>query len=159
VRLRKLLWLLAAPVSACVATGCSDGSAGAGGTGGSASGAGGDWYQPEVATTWQWQLQPSVGGNAINTSYDVDLYDIDLSDSDESVIAQLHRDGRRVICYFSAGSYEDFRDDADRFQERHRRAISPRPISSTTTAGSRPKHTVAGLRLGSRTISIRFRTS
>ena len=84
---------------------------------GSPGGPAGDWYQPGIATTWQWQLQPSSGGAGINTSYDVDLYDIDLFDNAASVIARLQSEGRRVICYFSAGSYEAFRDDAGCFQE------------------------------------------
>jgi len=75
---------------------------------------GGDWYRPSVATTWQWQLQPGSGGD-LNQSYDVDVYDIDLFDTDPSVIDALHDAGRRVICYFSAGSFEDFRPDANRF--------------------------------------------
>lgn len=75
----------------------------------------GDWYRPMVETTWQWQLQPNADGR-INTTYDVVVYDIDLFDASDSVIAELHGSGRKVICYFSAGSYEDFRDDAGKFQ-------------------------------------------
>ena len=62
----------------------------------------------------QWQLQPNGEGN-INTSYDVDVYDLDLFDIPESLIEELQSEGRRVICYFSAGTYEDFREDAVRF--------------------------------------------
>jgi hypothetical protein len=68
------------------------------------------WYQPKVDTTWQWQLQ-----GTINKSYDVDVYDIDLFDTSASTISDLHTDGRKVICYFSAGSYEAWRDDAGDF--------------------------------------------
>jgi len=75
----------------------------------------GDWYRPMVETTWQWQLQPNADGR-INTAYDVEVYDVDLFDASDSVIAELHGSGRKVICYFSAGSYEDFRDDAGEFQ-------------------------------------------
>lgn len=74
----------------------------------------GAWYRPTVQTTWQWQLQPGSDGT-VNTSYDVDAYDIDLFDSSETLIADLQASGRAVICYFSAGSYEDFRSDADSF--------------------------------------------
>lgn len=74
----------------------------------------GDWYRPDVATTWQWQLQPN-GAGEINTDYAVDVYDIDLFDVPASLIAELQDAGRRVICYFSAGSYEDFREDAGEF--------------------------------------------
>lgn len=73
-----------------------------------------DWYRPPVDATWQWQLQPNDAGD-INTSYDVDVYDIDLFDAPQSVIDALQVDGRRVICYFSAGSFENFRGDADQF--------------------------------------------
>jgi hypothetical protein len=53
----------------------------------------------------------------INTSYDVAMYDIDLFDAPQAVIDQLHADGRIVICYFSAGSHENWRDDADQFPD------------------------------------------
>ena len=83
-----------------------------GGTGG--GNGDGDWLQLGVDATWQWQLQPGANGE-INTSYDVDVYDVDLFDVPDSLIEQLHAVGRHVICYFSAGTYEDFRDDADEF--------------------------------------------
>jgi len=74
----------------------------------------GNWYRPAVSDTWQWQLQPNANG-AINATYDVAVYDIDLFDVDQAVITALQSAGRRVICYFSAGSYEEFRDDAAAF--------------------------------------------
>ncbi|MCG8405400.1 MAG: endo alpha-1,4 polygalactosaminidase [Phycisphaerales bacterium] len=74
----------------------------------------GDWYRPGVNTSWQWQLQPDANGQ-INTSYDVDVYDVDLFDVGEEQIRQLQAAGRKVICYFSAGSYEAFRVDAAEF--------------------------------------------
>jgi hypothetical protein len=75
----------------------------------------GSWYRPAVTTTWQWQLQPNAAGN-INTTYDVEVYDIDLFDVPDSVISDLHAQGRKVIAYFSAGTYESFRSDAGEFQ-------------------------------------------
>lgn len=73
---------------------------------------GGNWYRPSVDTTWQWQL---IG--SINTSYDVGIYDIDLFDTDPAVIATLKGQGRKVICYFSAGSSEDWRSDFGGLEE------------------------------------------
>ncbi len=70
----------------------------------------GDWYRPSLSTSWQWQLTDTV-----NTSYSVDMYDIDLFDSSTSLIASLKSDGKKVICYFSGGSYEDWRDDQSDF--------------------------------------------
>ncbi len=69
-----------------------------------------DWYQPPVSATWQWQLQ-----GAVDTSYDVDIYDIDLFDSSKSLIHKLQISGKKVICYFSAGSFEKWRADAQQF--------------------------------------------
>lgn len=67
-------------------------------------------WQPKPGTTWQWQLL-----GEINTSWDVEMYDIDLFNTPASVIEQLKSEGRIVICYFSAGSYEDWRPDAAQF--------------------------------------------
>ncbi len=62
--------------------------------------------------TWQWQLYGEV-----NTEYDVDVYDVDLFDSPPELIDALHADGRTVVCYFSAGSHEDWRPDAGDFDD------------------------------------------
>ncbi len=59
-------------------------------------------------TSWHIQLQ-----GEIDTGYDVDLYDVDLFDTPESLIASLKAAGKTVICYFSAGTYEEWRPDAD----------------------------------------------
>ena len=70
----------------------------------------GSWYRPPVSVTWQWQLE----GN-LNTSYSVALYDVDLFDTRNTTIQNLQQSGIKVVCYFSAGSYEDYRDDKDLF--------------------------------------------
>jgi hypothetical protein len=67
-------------------------------------------WTPAPGTTWQWQLTGTV-----DTSFDVAMYDIDLFDPPQSVMDQLHAAGRIVICYFSAGSYENWRSDASSF--------------------------------------------
>lgn len=69
-----------------------------------------DIWQPTPGTSWQWQLS-----GKIDTSFDVDMYDIDLFDTPQSTIELLHENGRIVICYFSAGSYENWRTDAAQF--------------------------------------------
>lgn len=70
----------------------------------------GNWYRPDINSSWQWQLTGDI-----NTSYSVEIYDIDLFDSNTTLIKSLQDDGKKVICYFSAGSYEDWRDDKDDF--------------------------------------------
>lgn len=69
-----------------------------------------DAYTPNPGRSWQWQLQ-----GAIDTSFDVDMYDIDLFDVPQSKINELHSKGRKVICYFSAGTYEPGRPDSGAF--------------------------------------------
>ncbi len=69
-------------------------------------------WQAAPGTTWQIQLSDNAH---IDTSFDVAMYDIDLFDAPQEVIDALHADGRVVICYFSAGSFEDWRPDVDAF--------------------------------------------
>jgi hypothetical protein len=70
------------------------------------------WYKPNYKTSWQWQLS-----GTLNSNYDVDLYDIDLFDTSKEEIQSLQNEGKKVICYFSAGSFEAWRSDAESFSE------------------------------------------
>jgi hypothetical protein len=72
----------------------------------------GCWH-PAVQTSWQWQLS-----RTLDTSVDVQVYDIDLFDNSAETVAGLHAAGRKVVCYTSAGSVEDWRPDADAFPAR-----------------------------------------
>lgn len=67
-------------------------------------------WTPRATDTWQWQLSGTV-----DTRYDVAIYDIDLFDTPAATIVALHAQGRRVLCYFSAGSAENWRPDYARF--------------------------------------------
>lgn len=66
----------------------------------------GDAWLPPLHTSWQWQLT-----GAIDSSLDVVMYDIDLFNATDAELAALS--GRTVICYFSAGTWEAWRGDAD----------------------------------------------
>jgi hypothetical protein len=68
------------------------------------------WWLPKVGTTWQWQLK-----GRIDTSVPASVYDVDLFDVDRAVVEELHRKGRKVICYINVGAYEPWRPDASRF--------------------------------------------
>ncbi len=68
------------------------------------------WWQPTAGLTWQWQ----IGDLDIDTSIEADVYDIDLY-VDQTIIGELHAKGRKVICYISVGSWEDWRPDKDQF--------------------------------------------
>jgi endo-alpha-1,4-polygalactosaminidase (GH114 family) len=60
-----------------------------------------------------WQLQ--FTGLPVDPSFNVTMYDIDMFDSDASLVTALHAQGRKVVCYISVGSREDWRPDADQF--------------------------------------------
>lgn len=65
------------------------------------------WWRPTTGTTWQWQLNTG----AIDTTVDAAVYDVDLFDVPASTVAALHAAGRKVICYFTVGSWEPYRQD------------------------------------------------
>ncbi len=72
----------------------------------------GEWLHPPLFVSWQWQLSGDL-----NIGYDVEIYDIDLFDNDKTVIEKLHSMNREVVCYFSAGTFEEWREDASYFRE------------------------------------------
>ncbi|PYH46354.1 endo alpha-1,4 polygalactosaminidase, partial [Aspergillus saccharolyticus JOP 1030-1] len=66
-------------------------------------------WQPQVASTWQIILTDPIDPSSIDSTTEV--YDIDLWINEASAIESLHAQNRKVICYFSAGSYENYRPD------------------------------------------------
>ncbi len=52
---------------------------------------------------------------AIDRSVVADAYDIDAFESSASLVSKLHARGRHVVCYIDAGSWENWRPDADRY--------------------------------------------
>ena len=92
---------------------------------------GGMVWRPPVGTTWQWQLS----GLPIDTSFDVAAYDVDLFTTSDEELATLKADGRIVICYFSAGSWEGFRPDAADFPAAQQGQPARRSFSGRTVAG------------------------
>lgn len=67
-------------------------------------------WQPALNTSWQWQLSGTV-----DTSVDVQMYDIDMFESSKSLVTALHAAGRNVACYVSGGSIENWRPDFSSF--------------------------------------------
>jgi hypothetical protein len=67
-------------------------------------------WHPAPQTSWQWQLSTPV-----DQSVDAQMYDIDMFSNDSSVVSSLHAKGRKVVCYISAGSVEDWRPDVSQF--------------------------------------------
>jgi endo-alpha-1,4-polygalactosaminidase (GH114 family) len=80
-------------------------------------------WQPAVGASWQIVLSNSIelGNSAAVAPSNVGIFDIDLFDNtaqgtDGSRIAALHSQGKKVICYFSAGTYEPGRPDSNKFK-------------------------------------------
>ncbi len=63
------------------------------------------------ATTSPWQVQLQ---GRVDTSVRARFFDID-GDEPARTVRALHRRGRKVACYISAGSWEDFRADKSAF--------------------------------------------
>lgn len=59
-----------------------------------------------------WQIQYT---GEIDTSLDVQVFNLDLFDTSASTVSDLHNKDKKVICYISAGSYENWRPDAGQF--------------------------------------------
>lgn len=74
-------------------------------------------WQPSVNATWQIVLQGAIKLTNGSASPDVAIWDLDLFDNDAETFKALQGHGKKVICYFSAGSYENFRPDKGRFNE------------------------------------------
>jgi hypothetical protein len=72
-----------------------------------------EYRSPNLRSTWQIQYT-----GAPDFGLPVDLYNLDLFEIEPEAIAGLHERGLFVMCYFSAGSHEDWRPDADQFSAR-----------------------------------------
>ena len=69
-------------------------------------------WHPTPGTSWQWQLT-----GTIDTTVDAAMYDVDLFETPQATLDELHAAGRVVVCYLSAGSWEAGRPDAAGFPE------------------------------------------
>lgn len=70
------------------------------------------WWKPKPGAAWQIQYT-----GAFKQIRGVTVYNLDLFETSSGRIARLQAKGYRVICYFSAGSFEEWRPDAGRFPE------------------------------------------
>ncbi|MEE9345148.1 MAG: endo alpha-1,4 polygalactosaminidase [Methylococcales bacterium] len=69
-------------------------------------------WAPAADSKWHWQPQ-----GAIDISIDVAVYHIDMLATSEATIKQLKNQGRQLVCYFSAGTWEASRNDANDFPD------------------------------------------
>ena len=85
------------------------GSSASGGAAGQGGAPGAVWL-PAASSSWQWQLT-----GTIDQTVAAQMFDVDLFDTPATTVASLHALGHKVVCYVSAGSYEDWRPDAAQF--------------------------------------------
>lgn len=64
------------------------------------------YAMPPSGTPWQIQY-----AGQLNLDPAITIYNIDLEDTSAATIANMKSQGKFVICYFSAGSYENWRSD------------------------------------------------
>ncbi len=76
------------------------------------NGCGESEQKTDLKTIFQWHLSEEV-----DTTINAEVYDIDLFDSDKTIINELHSKGSKVICYISVGSWEEWREDSNKFPE------------------------------------------
>lgn len=67
-------------------------------------------WTPTQGQSWDVQYE-----GAINTGLNVQVRNIDLEDTSKDLIDQMKANGQTIICYFSAGSSENWRSDFNKF--------------------------------------------
>jgi hypothetical protein len=106
---------VSSPSAAAATTGSSasvdSGPSGSGATASETSTSAAGMWRPKPNTRpWQFQLQ-----GRIDISIKAPVYEVDAFDVSAKTVRKLHSKGRKVICYFSAGSWENYRPDKGRF--------------------------------------------
>jgi endo-alpha-1,4-polygalactosaminidase (GH114 family) len=76
-------------------------------------------WRPIPGTSFEWILQNYTGTVPVQKVIDLDLFD-----TPSSQIANLRFHRKKVICYISVGSWENWRPDADEFPE----SVKGRPL-------------------------------
>ncbi|KAG7664395.1 uncharacterized protein J8A68_002068 [[Candida] subhashii] len=71
-------------------------------------------WKPKIGSSWDYQLSNPLKQKQISKS--IDNYGIDLFDNSKKSITNLQKqENKKIICYFSAGSYENWRPDKSEF--------------------------------------------
>jgi hypothetical protein len=81
-------------------------------------------WSPEVGSSYQIVIT-NILNIAAGLQPNVEVFDIDLFETPADTISQLHALGKKVICYFSAGTSEDWRPDWASFKEEDKGACLP----------------------------------
>jgi endo-alpha-1,4-polygalactosaminidase (GH114 family) len=74
-------------------------------------------WQPTVGEKWQIVISQPVDTTTTIIPSDATVYDVDLFYSSKEDIASMKAQGKKVICYYSAGSAENWRPDYKEFAQ------------------------------------------
>jgi hypothetical protein len=69
------------------------------------------WWKPGPKN----RLQIQFAGLPVVMQKDVEIYDLDLFDTEKDTVVAIHAAGAHVLCYINAGAWEDWRPDADQY--------------------------------------------
>ena len=69
-------------------------------------------WSPTPGTTWDLRFASTPSLSELS---DAQMIDLDLFDTDQALMAQIKQAGHTLICYFSAGSIEEWREDVGDF--------------------------------------------
>lgn len=73
-------------------------------------------WQPGPGLNWTYQLSQVPSSSQLKNPSQYNVWDIDLFDTPASSIQTIQAAGSKVICYFSAGTVENWRSDSNQFQ-------------------------------------------
>lgn len=73
-------------------------------------------WKPSVRDSWQIALRNPVNMKQPKLEPDVKIWDIDAYENSKEIIEAIQKQGKKVICYFSAGTYENYREDKGMFK-------------------------------------------
>lgn len=65
------------------------------------------WVKPKPGVKWQWQIGQRFVWDRDRIS-GIDLYDVDLFDTDISEAKKIKENGNILVCYFEAGTWVDY---------------------------------------------------
>lgn len=73
-------------------------------------------WKPAPGLTWTYQLSVIPTATQLLNPKEFDVWNIDLFDTPTSSIKTIQNANSKVICYFSAGTFENWRSDALKFK-------------------------------------------
>jgi len=68
------------------------------------------YWKPSLKMKWQIQF-----AGVLDQRANAEVFVVDGFDTDVKTVKALHAKGKKVVCYFSAGSLENWRPDAKKF--------------------------------------------